>query len=70
MISILVKTIPRGEVDRSLELPDRSTPLDIFKALDLRPDSWLVIRHDRVLPDDVELDDGDEIRLLSVVSGG
>jgi sulfur carrier protein ThiS len=69
-LRIKVKSFPRGEIDKSVDLPDKSTALDLFKTLNLRPDNWIVSRDDRVIPDDCPLKDGDSIRLLSVVSGG
>ena len=69
-LKIKVKSFPRGEVDKSIEFPDKSTALDLFKALNMRPDNWIVARDDKVIPDDAPLNDGDSIRLLSVVSGG
>jgi sulfur carrier protein ThiS len=69
-LKIKVKSFPRGEVDKSIELPDKSTALDLFKALNMRPDNWIVSRDDKMIPDDCPLKDGDSIRLLSVVSGG
>ena len=67
---IKVKSFPRGEVDKAIDLPDESTALDLFKALNMRPDNWIVSRGDKVIPDDSPLEEGDSIRLLSVVSGG
>jgi sulfur carrier protein ThiS len=70
MLRITVKTFPKREVDKSVELPDGATALDLFQSLNMRPDNWIVSRDDRVIPDDSPLKDGDSIRLLSVVSGG
>ncbi len=69
-MKVAVKTFPRGEVDKTIELPKGATALDLLKAVDLRPDNWIVARGDKVIPDDSVLKDGDSIRLLSVVSGG
>jgi len=69
-LKVKVKSFPKGEVDKSILLPEKSTALDLFKALNMRPDNWIVSRDDRVIPDDCPLEDGDSIRLLSVVSGG
>lgn len=70
MLRVSVKSFPRGEVDKSVELPDGATALDLFKALSMHPDNWIVSRDDRVIPDDSPLQNGDSIKLLSVVSGG
>lgn len=70
MIRVSVKSYPRGEIDKSLELPDESNALDLLRECDLRPDSWILVRDEKVIPDDAPLRDGDSIRLLSVISGG
>jgi len=67
---VSVKSFPRGEVDKGVELPEGSTVLSLLKALDVRPDSWIATREGRAIPDDSPLEEGDSIRLLSVVSGG
>jgi sulfur carrier protein ThiS len=70
MMRVSVKSFPRGEVDKKVELPNGSTALDLFKALSMHPDNWVASRDDKVIPDDTPLGDGDSIKLLSVVSGG
>ena len=69
-MKVSVKSFPRGEVDKSVQLPDGATVLDLLKALDMRPDAWIASREGKAIPDDSPLKDGDSIRLLSVVSGG
>ncbi len=69
-MKVAVKSFPRGEVDKSIDLPKGSTAIDLFKVLGLRPDNWIVAIGDRVVPDDTVLKEGDSVRLLSVVSGG
>jgi len=69
-MKVSVKSFPRGEVDKSVDLQKGATVLDLLKKLDMRPDNWIASRDDRAIPDDSELKDGDFIRLLSVVSGG
>jgi len=70
MIRIQVHSFPRGKIDDLIELPEGSTALDLFRVLNLRPDSWILIREDKVIPDDTSLRDNDSIKLLSVISGG
>lgn len=70
MMRISVKSFPRSEVDRTVDLPSGATVFDLLKALDMRPDSWIASRDSSAIPDDSPLKDGDSIRLLSVVSGG
>ena len=69
-MKINAKSFPRGEVDKTVELKAEATVLDLLKKLDLRPDAWIAVRDDKAIPDDAPLEDGDSIRLLSVVSGG
>lgn len=70
MIKITVRSFPRGEIDESIELPESANALDLFKAMDIRPDNWILVRQDKIIPDDAVLHDGDSIKLLSVISGG
>jgi sulfur carrier protein ThiS len=69
-MKITVRSMPRGEVDTSIELPKGAIIIDLLKALNLRPDNWIASRDGRAIPDDSPLADGDSIKLLSVVSGG
>ena len=56
--------------ERTVELPDRATGLDLFQALSLAPDAHLLVRRDAPLPLDNPLEDGEALTILSVVSGG
>jgi len=69
-MKIKAKSFPRGEIDKTVDLKTDARVFDLLKALDLRPDAWIAIRDDKAIPDDAPLEDGDSIRLLSVVSGG
>jgi len=69
-MKITVRSMPRSEVDTSLDMPKGSIVLDLLKALNLRPDNWIASRDGKAIPDDSPLADGDSIKLLSVVSGG
>lgn len=44
--------------------------MDLLRALDIRRDLVLVFRKERPVPDTASLADGDEVRVLRVVSGG
>lgn len=59
-----------AEKERELELPEGATADDATRALGIRPELALVFRHDRPLPADEPLVDGDRVRILRVVSGG
>lgn len=58
------------EKERELTLPDGAQADDAPRALGIRPELVLVFRHDRPLPANEPLADGDKIRILRVVSGG
>ena len=42
----------------------------LLKELDILPDEVLVIKNGKLITEDEELNTGDDIRLLSVISGG
>lgn len=56
--------------ERTVELPDRATGLDLFRLLSLAPDAHLLVRGDAPLPLDEPLEEGEALTILSVVSGG
>lgn len=43
---------------------------DILKELNISLDSVILIKNDKITLEDVEVEDKDKIKLLSVVSGG
>jgi sulfur carrier protein ThiS len=55
---------------REVELGEGANVETLVRALGLLPDSWIALRGNDPLPTDEPLSDGDEVRLLSVVSGG
>ncbi len=44
--------------------------MDIFKELNLNPEEYIVIREGKVLTEDEEIKENDEIELIRVISGG
>ncbi len=54
----------------TLDLPSEATALDLLRQLHLAPDAHLVIRGDTPIPIDTRLVDGEELRILSAISGG
>ena len=56
--------------ERTVELPDRATGLDLYRLLSLAPDAHLLVRGDAPLPLDEPLEEGEALTILSVVSGG
>jgi sulfur carrier protein ThiS len=61
--------LPAGR-DQTLELEDGADGLRLMNALELNPDAHLILKRDRPIPLDSELQDGDEISIVSVISGG
>jgi len=63
----LVKVLFR---DRSWEVKPGSTIRHVIEAADLNPESILALRDGRLVNDATLTEDGDTIKLVSVVSGG
>lgn len=53
-----------------LELNDGAVVEDAVRAMGLLPDGWIAVRGNNPIPSDEPLTDGEELRLISVVSGG
>nr|MBI4156562.1 MoaD/ThiS family protein [Candidatus Woesearchaeota archaeon] len=43
---------------------------DLMKKLNLNPETVLISRNNELITDDINLEDNDEIKFLSVISGG
>ncbi len=56
--------------ERSIELASDATAADLLRALEIRRELVLVFRDSRPIPDTEPLHEGDELRVLRVVSGG
>ena len=55
---------------RDVEVPGPLRVKDLVKQLGLNRESVLVIRGDSLVPGDATLDDGDDIEIRPVISGG
>jgi sulfur carrier protein len=55
---------------REVEVPGPRRARDVLKALDIVPETVLIIRNDELVTSDALLDDGDTIELRPVMSGG
>ncbi len=64
---VQVKLLPQNKV---LTFPDRMRVLTLLKKLSLTPETVMVIRGDRLLTEDEEIQASDEIEIRSVISGG
>jgi len=68
-MKISVELIPSRE-KKIIELPQGSNGLNLVKAMGLAPDVHIIIRSNIPIPIDKVLQDGDKIRIISIVSGG
>ena len=56
--------------DKKYELRANITARDTIKKIGLDPESVLVVVNGKLVTDDVVLREGDEVKLVAVVSGG
>ena len=54
----------------SLELENNSLVADLLKELNVNPVTVIVTRNSELILEDEKLEDNDEIKILSVISGG
>jgi sulfur carrier protein len=52
------------------ELEGKFTVRQAIERVGLNPESVLAVRNGELVTEDVRLEDGDEIRLVAVISGG
>jgi len=69
-IKVTVRMLPAKRAIKVLELKKGATVEEAIRALELYPDAWIAVRGDMPLPLDEHLNDKDDIKLISVVSGG
>lgn len=69
-LKVKVQLLPTRKETRTLELKKGAKVEDALRALDLFPDAWIAVRDRTPIPLDEELKDNDNIKLISVVSGG
>ncbi len=56
--------------NKNLELKFKGKVSELVKKLKIIPESCLIIRNNELVTDDEKLKDDDDIKILSVVSGG
>ena len=62
--------IDRENKNSNLELDTNSIVADLLKKLSINPVTVIVTRDRELILEDAELKNNDEIRILSVISGG
>jgi sulfur carrier protein len=55
---------------REVEVPGPRRAKEVLKALDIMPETVLIIRNDELVTGDVMLEEGDTVELRPVMSGG
>jgi sulfur carrier protein ThiS len=69
-MKVKVRLLPGKRRAKTLELGARATVEDAIRSLGLFPDAWIAIREETPVPLDERLRDGDNLKLISAVSGG
>lgn len=69
-MKVRVQLLPSGKQTRVVELKKGSDVEELVRTLRLFPDAWIAVRGATPLPMDERLEDGDEIKLIAVISGG
>jgi sulfur carrier protein ThiS len=68
-VNIQVEFFPSKE-KRVVKIEGKPTGVELLKDMKLHLDAYILVKNNTPIPIDQELEDGDRIRLLSVVSGG
>jgi sulfur carrier protein ThiS len=68
-MKVSVSTVPRGEQGER-ELPEGARAQDLVRRMGLPIAAVLVLRSGRPIPIDEHLEDGDELKVVYVASGG
>ena len=62
--------IDRENKNAELELENNSQVIDLLKKLNINPVTVIVSRNNELVLEDEKLKNNDEIKILSVISGG
>ena len=60
----------RSNINKTIQLDNNSTISDLLKKLSINPVTVIVSRRNELVLEDEKLNDKDEIKILSVISGG
>jgi sulfur carrier protein ThiS len=70
LMKVKIHILPREKDAKVLVLPEGATVETVVRKLGLYPDAWIAVRGDTPVPLDDVLREGDEVKLIAVVSGG
>lgn len=71
MANIKVKVfVDRNNSNKTIELDNNSTVSDLLQKLSINPVTVIVSRNNELMLEDEKLSNNDEIKILSVISGG
>ena len=62
--------VDRENKNKKMELKNSSSVSDMLKELKINPVTVIVSRNNELILEDEKLKDNDEIKILSVISGG
>ena len=62
--------IDRENLSKTLEFENATRVSDLLEKLDINPVTVIVSRNNELILEDEKLNDNDEIKILSVISGG
>ena len=69
MINVKV-FVDRNNLNKTIQLEGNSIVLDLLKKLKINPVTVIVSRNNELTLEDEKLKNNDEIKILSVISGG
>jgi sulfur carrier protein ThiS len=69
-MKIKIRFMPTRKESKTIEIKKGATADDAIRALGLFPDAWIPVKGNTPIPLDDVLEDGDELKLIAVVSGG
>ncbi len=69
-MKVVLTLLPTRKERKVVRLKTGATAEDAIRAIGLLPDAWIPLRQDQPVPLDEALKDGDELKLIAVVSGG
>ena len=63
-------TILPEKTQKNLEVTDGTLIIDMLKSLKLSPDALIILRNNKPIPVDEEIQKNDQLSILKVASGG